>query len=92
VQIRLEGICVSRDLRRFLHFVVPYARWRLARSLGDLPLQELLLRRGKLFVTRTHVDLVMNMDQISVPARFAGLDANPGWVPDLGRVVNFHFL
>jgi hypothetical protein len=92
VQIRLEGIHVSRELRRFLHFIVPYAHWRLARSLGDAPLRDVLLRKGKLFSTRTHVDLVMNMDQVSVPARFAGLDANPGWVPDLGRVVNFHFV
>ncbi|MBV8899869.1 MAG: hypothetical protein JOY92_07130 [Verrucomicrobia bacterium] len=92
VHIRLEGIRVSRGLRRFLHFVVPYARWRLGCSLGDTALRDVLLRKGKLFITRTHVDLVMNMDQISVPARFAGLDANPGWVPDLGRVLNFHFV
>jgi hypothetical protein len=43
-------------------------------------------------VTATHVDLVMPMNEISVPVRLAGLDANPGWVPELGRVVTFHFV
>jgi hypothetical protein len=40
---------------------------------------------------RTHVDLTMPMDSASLPIRRVGLDANPGWMPDLGRVVLFHF-
>ncbi len=42
-------------------------------------------------VGRTHVDLTLPMNAISLPARRAGLDRDPGWVPDLGRVVLFHF-
>ena len=42
-------------------------------------------------MTRTHVDLVTPMDNISLPARRAGLDWDPGWLPDYGRVVQFHF-
>ena len=27
----------------------------------------------------------------AVPVRLAGLDINPGWLPWLGRVVQFHY-
>jgi hypothetical protein len=53
---------------------------------------EVLLRPGTLYVSATHVDVVMGMKQVSLPVRLAGLDANPGWVPELGRVVTFHFV
>jgi hypothetical protein len=33
----------------------------------------------------------MSMDQISIPVRRAGLDQDPGWVPDLAQIVLFHF-
>ncbi len=86
------GSVSSPELRRFLHFVLPYARWRLQRALNGTRLQEILLRAGTLYVTRTHIDLVMGLKQVSVAARLAGLDANPGWVPELGRVITFHFM
>jgi hypothetical protein len=91
-RVRPISTSVGPALRRFLHFVLPYARWRMDRALGGLPLKEALLRTGRLYVTATHVDLVMPMNEISVPVRLAGLDANPGWVPELGRVVTFHFV
>jgi hypothetical protein len=31
------------------------------------------------------------MDQISIPVRRAGLDHDPGWMPDLAYIVLFHF-
>jgi hypothetical protein len=31
------------------------------------------------------------MDQVDIAVRLAGLDANPGWVPSLGRVVTFYY-
>jgi hypothetical protein len=89
--IRPTGLVLSRELRRFLHFLLPYARWRMRRAFGSFAWQPLLLRRGHLYLSRTHVDLVMPMSQISVPIRLAGLDANPGWAPELGRVITFHF-
>lgn len=57
-----------------------------------MSLPEALLRAGTLYISRTHIDLVMGMPQISVPVRIAGLDANPGWIPELGRVITFHFV
>ena len=86
------GIDLAPELRRFLHFLLPYVRWRLRRALGGASLTDILRRKGTLYITRSHVDLVMRMEQISVTARIAGLDANPGWMPELGRVVKFHFV
>jgi hypothetical protein len=91
-RVRPIGLSPSRELRRFLHFVLPYARWRLNGALRGALLEEALLRAGRLYLTKTHVDLVMPMKEISVPVRLAGLDANPGWVPELGRVIAFHFV
>ncbi len=87
-------------LQRFLDVLVPYLRWRLLAAMGleertadgDAFLaSRLLLRRGRLAVTATHVDLRMGMDQVDIAVRLAGLDTNPGWVPALGRVVTFFF-
>jgi hypothetical protein len=86
------GLLLSPPLRRFLHFILPYARWRLRLALGKASLTEALSRKGILYITRSHVDLAMPMDQISLPVRVAGLDADPGWVPFLGRVIHFHFV
>ena len=41
--------------------------------------------------SRTHVDVVMNLEAIDLAARISGLDQDPGWVPELGRIVLFHF-
>ena len=91
------GLRLEPDLRRFLEFLMPYLECRLAEILGhghqggDPDDATWLECKGRLFVTRTHLDLVMGMDQVSIPVRKAGLDANPGWVPELGRVITFHF-
>jgi hypothetical protein len=34
----------------------------------------------------------MELERISLPARRAGLDRDPGWLPDLGLIVTFHFI
>ncbi len=92
------GMKPSAELRRFLAMLLPYLRWRLALGLGldDRPApalaEELLHRKGRLHVTATHVDLVMHLDAASGRVRRSGLDADPGWVPELGRVVKFHFI
>ncbi len=86
------GLVLAPDLRRFLHFVLPYVRWRLRRALGETPLAEVLHLPSTLYITHSHVDLVMRMKQIRVPVRLAGLDANPGWTPELGRIIKFHFV
>jgi hypothetical protein len=46
---------------------------------------------ARLYVTATHVDIVMDMEHISMPVRTAGLDRDPGWMPQFARVIMFHF-
>jgi hypothetical protein len=93
---------LAEDIARALS---PATAWWLERSFA--PVQALLERlldaqagtlagvllchAGRLVVTRTHVDLVLSTDSICLPARRAGMDRDPGWVPDLGRIVLFHF-
>jgi hypothetical protein len=68
---------LTRRARRLLD------RRRLARDVFAQP--------GLVVVGRTHVDVVLTLDQINLAARTSGLDQDPGWVPTLGRIVAFHF-
>ena len=47
--------------------------------------------RGKIFVSSSHIDFYTSLDSVSLSARIAGLDHDPGWMPEIGRVVLFHF-
>ena len=83
-------------LKCWLSMSLPGIRIRLQQLLGitDDPQElvlTLLLYRGHLYISSTHVDVVMHLDDISLPVRLAGLDQNPGWQPDFARVIQFHF-
>ncbi len=55
-------------------------------------LVEVLLRHpARLYLSSSHVDLVLPMEAVSLPVRLAGLDRDPGWQPAFGRVILFHF-
>lgn len=88
------GLSSPAPLRRFLELVVPFLRWRLAGAMGIDPgrVADLLLRRrGRVAATRAHVDVHLPLAEARIAVRMAGLDADPGWVPALGRAVAFHF-
>jgi hypothetical protein len=93
------GARLPADLRRWMGWTFPFVAYALRRSLADVggaaedeeSVRELLVRRGRLYCTATHVDLVMEASSVSFAARRAGLDASLGWVRDLMRVVAFHF-
>ena len=96
-EVEVPGVSLARPLLDFLAFLMPFVRWRLAASLGlnskrrpDL-IESLLLRTGKVWMTATHVDVAIPLKQANSAVRFAGLDADPGWVPDFGRIIKFHF-
>jgi hypothetical protein len=96
--VRLLGVDPNPDLQRFLGLVVPFLRLRIQATLraygadADEGLETALLRRyGMIETTRSHVDVRMELDGVSLPVRLAGLDANPGWVSELARVVTFYF-
>jgi hypothetical protein len=71
---------------------LPYVVWRLQAALGGSHLDGLLLVTGDLLIDRTHLDVVVPLASVSLAARVAGLDRDPGWVPRLGRVVSFRFV
>lgn len=76
--------------------VTPAVRRRLCLALGcalddTAALRDLLCVTATLCLGASHIDLIARLDQISLPARRAGLDRDPGWRPDLGRVLMFHF-
>jgi len=59
---------------------------------AELTLEQLVRRRGRVCLTRTHLDLLFALDDTDLRVRQAGLDFNPGWLPWFGRVVVFHYL
>jgi hypothetical protein len=67
------------------------ARERAIRDTGR-SIRALVHRPGAIVATRTHVDVLMRHSQVDMTVRRAGLDLDPGWVPWLGRVVQFHYL
>jgi len=83
----------SPAFRRWLELFVPYLQARLSDALGEQPaaVGRVLMRPAVLNVSRTHIDVVMDLDSVSVPVRMAGLDLDPGWVPSLGRVITFTY-
>ena len=90
-----SGATGNPELDRFLRFVVPFLRWRLGRALSLEPneeiAEELLARDGEVAIATSHIDVRMPLDQVRLSVRLSGLDANPGFVPALGRVITFHF-
>lgn len=50
-----------------------------------------ILEPAILYLTRTHVDVVFSLEQIRLELRMAGLDQDPGWVPELARAIAFHY-
>lgn len=51
----------------------------------------LLCRPAWLQLSATHLDVLFSLDQADLAVRRLGLDADPGWVPWLGRIVQLHF-
>lgn len=66
-------------------------RWRIKRDAAG-SLRALVRRPGAIVATRTHVDVLMHFAQVDLAIRQAGLDVDPGWIPWLGRVIQFHYV
>jgi hypothetical protein len=79
-------------LARWSARLAAYANARLRVALGEDDVENLLFRkRARVFVTPTHVDVVLSLAELPLEVRFAGLDRTPGWIPAAGRFVSFHF-
>lgn len=48
-------------------------------------------RAGYVSSTETHIDVTLDLSDVRLAERMAGLDLSPGWLPWLGRVVTLHF-
>jgi hypothetical protein len=82
-------------LERWLGWLMPYVRARLRRALQVVDPDELAqivcTHHARIFVSATHLDILLALDALPIEIRLAGLDRNPGWVPAAGRFIAFHF-
>jgi hypothetical protein len=83
------------SLRRWLDWLMPYARARLRLALGSAEIGDvgraLCEYRSRVFVTATHMDVMFSLAESRVEIRRAGLDRDPGWIPATGRIIRFYF-
>jgi len=64
--------------------------WRM----GRLTLSDVINRSGRLWLTRTDLDVTLPLAAADLRIRRIGLDIDPGWLPwfgECGRVVRFHY-
>jgi hypothetical protein len=61
------------------------------RRFADMGLRTLVRRSGRIATSKTHLDIVFELQSADVRIRKAGLDINPGWVSWLGKVVSYHY-
>lgn len=54
-------------------------------------LDRLLLRPGRLRVAESEARLILPADGVDMGLRRGGWDIDPGWVPQLGRVIRFEY-
>jgi len=52
---------------------------------------QLLAIPAQIEYTASHLDIHYPLQQVQIEVRKVGLDINPGWLPWLGQVVNFHY-
>ena len=65
---------------------------RLGESESDITaLCDLLQVSARVQATRSHVDVHIPLNRVSMAARVTGLDQDPGWYPDFARIIQFHF-
>jgi hypothetical protein len=79
---------VKRWAKQVLGFIAGLLGQRLKSKYW---LKEMLCHQGYVTLTNTHLDIFMKLDEINLSLRRTGLDCDPGWMPDLGYIVLFHF-
>jgi len=65
---------------------------RYCRQYASMGLSGLIRRPAYVATTKTHLDVTFPFNRLDIRVRMAGLDINPGWVPWLGRVFQFHYV
>jgi hypothetical protein len=79
-----------------VHFLAIWAlavrRW--CWRTGRITVREIVNRQGRVWLTRTDLDVTLPLSAIDIRIRRIGLDIDPGWLPwfgEFGRVVRFHY-
>jgi hypothetical protein len=49
-------------------------------------------RRAEIVADPGWIDVELDLDEVSVDLRAAGLDLDPGWLPTIGCVVRFRYV
>ncbi len=61
---------------------------------GRLTVGEIVQRKGRIWQTRSDLDVTLPLAGVDIRIRRIGLDIDPGWLPwfgEFGRVVRFHY-
>jgi hypothetical protein len=80
----------SDSLLRIWMLAVRRWCWRT----GRLSLRDIVHRTGRVWLTRTDLDVTLPLQEADIRIRRIGLDIDPGWLPWFGvrgRVVRFHY-
>jgi hypothetical protein len=92
-----KGFAISRranfDSNYLLRMWTVATRLRLWR-MGRLTPHEVVNRNGRVWLTRTDLDVTFPLASADLRIRRIGLDIDPGWLPwlgECGRVVRFHY-
>ena len=70
-------------------WIAAVRRW--SRRHARQGLMSIVRRPARVTISDTHIDVVFTTSQADVRLRRIALDVDPGWVPWLGRVVQFHY-
>jgi hypothetical protein len=92
-----NGFTVSRrasfDSPYFLRvWTVAIKRW--CWRMGRIAVSDIVNRNGRVWLTRTDLDVTFPLAAADLRIRRIGLDIDPGWLPwfgESGRVVRFHY-
>jgi len=80
----------SEDFLRLWAVAVRRWCWRM----GQITTHEIVNRPGRIWSSRTDLDITLPLGKSDIRIRRIGLDIDPGWLPwfgKFGRVVRFHY-
>lgn len=64
---------------------------RVVRRGARIGLRAMVERPARVWASRTHIDVALDMRRVHLGLRRIGADLDPGFVPWLGRVIHFHY-